>query len=548
MKCIAINLLILSILVLLFCGCNGGSSSSNSVDDSANINTSSATSPPTLSVNPVIITSCSENQYYDSSKKTCVLKCTSPEWYDYEQKKCISNSVDTTCTGDLVFDLKYNACTCPNNMIYAFGKDDTCTCEIWQDLDKEQKKCVPKKCKEGYEINDHYPNLGCIQKCESGTIFDLDLKKCRKECTNNTYWILEKRECVQSRPLKSFKEDDHEPIPKLTIKNNKTPKVCLALYSEVAQSKEKIATIINSIKKAIDVWLEPLRNFAINNNFFDDVEVVIKEHCNDDYPLPNQLFKVNVGNWGMTSVGGEELSLDTKEFDNFKAYVHEMGHLMGFNDHYYYPDTQPANVHVPCHPGYDESITVMGVLSGNDLKAADVEGIKKRYCRYYPEDRACDIFTIKKSSDIDTGDFIICNPGDERDKFTIRNKYEYSEDYRPGIVNDRIKDHIEVIARGGDFLGELAPTQEDFSGFIWKYSDEKNKANNITLDFINNNVSLDLVDVKEIHRNYNKPIYEITDDGTKIKFICKVPNTFLRYQIIKKLKEKYTNLTWEPAY
>ncbi|MBF0298343.1 MAG: hypothetical protein HQK51_06460 [Oligoflexia bacterium] len=551
MKNFLINLLMATVFAINLYGCNGSGNGSSNASLASSDN--SSTTPVTLTENNSStndISKCAETQYFDSSKNTCVLKCLPPQLYDFEKKTCYDSfTITSACTGDYVFISKYNSCGCPENSFQAENSPNSpnsCACQRGQEFDHIQKKCITERCKEGFEIIPRYSYLGCVKKCETGTIFDFDVNGCRKECTGNNYWSLKDFNCLEARPLKTFSENITT-ITSLIVKKNKKAKVCLSV-SNSANTKDNIAKIIKNIKKAINIWIEPLRTFAINNEIINEIDVEIQRSCNEN--PGNFLFSMMVAENGSDSYGAGVISLSTKNVDNISAYLHEIGHAIGFGDHYYLPGTQPAHIHRPCHPGYDENITIMCVDDTDNLKGADVIAIKRKYCRFYPDDPACKIFNINKSSDIDSNDFMSCETEDKGNKVIIQNKYEYSNDYRPGIVNDRISDHIMTVTKkGGHFISELTPMQEDFSKFIWKYEDLGNKNNNITIDFINNKADINLTNEEGNPKIYNGPIYNITDNGTKIEFICEIPNTFLRYQIIKKLREgPYPYLIWEPAY
>ncbi|MBF0364988.1 MAG: hypothetical protein HQK50_05420 [Oligoflexia bacterium] len=497
---------------------------------------------------------CPGSMIYDDQFSSCREECNPGMYFDYTKKKCINITVPTTemvkCQGEQISDAALNICTCSGN-----AKVDPnsyrCLCSAGERYERG-KGCV-SICV-GDDI--FYPQYKlCAKKCDSGKFYDPEIADCKSECgkdekfipwekrcvpvcKGNSYWIPGQDRCIEGLPLKVFY--GMELLTKLLADRKQKLPVCLISYKNNPLSAEQQSILSSNIKKAFQIWLAPLRTFA-HRKFVDEVEVKI---VFDDCKNMDRLFELIMYPGSGASASFKDIAIGNTIISNLATYIHELGHVFGFDDHYNFPDEAiPIDlIGRPCHRGYDASTTVMCVDEAH-LKPADEEGIKRRYCNFFPEDSSCN-GELKKLTDFDNGEFLKCPLEDPIEKIVIKN-----DKYLKSMVHLETKWGTIPNYVTSSPPQNLELADSPFDHFIWKLNDPLGMIKPVHVDFFRNKITGELTDDHGVTRIINSPLYKIIQERgvTKLEWNCEV-NSFIKYRAMRKLKNydplRFTNLVW----
>ncbi|MBF0314873.1 MAG: hypothetical protein HQK52_15735 [Oligoflexia bacterium] len=397
MKAINFSRFIVFNALFLLISCNSGGSSSNTGSTGA---TDNYTANENARITP------NSNSTSDSSQQQnkLPLECTEQKIYDNKTNSCV-------CPGNSVNDPLSGLCQCSEGDRFQPRVGCVHICSEDETYSAIHKQCI-KKCPTGefYDIS----ILKCRRECIPEEVFSALEQKCIPVCKGNSYWEREKQMCVQGLPLKVGRSLDHQFLPRLLKDNSPVLKVCLknSLYTRDFTEGEK-SVIISNIKKSVMIWLEPLRKFTAHKFIEEkDIDVKVSSECLQHYdfhqPIWLMIFEIHVANGASYGIG--QISMGIEEIADLPTYVHEMGHYFGFDDAYVAPNkTREDGKASACHIGYDASTTVMCV-NDDHLKVADIDGIKRVYCNYYPEDLDCNK-SIETLLDVETGELLKCSLG-----------------------------------------------------------------------------------------------------------------------------------------
>ncbi|MBF0364157.1 MAG: hypothetical protein HQK50_01215 [Oligoflexia bacterium] len=377
--------------------------------------------------------------------------------------------------------------------------------------------------------NDHKM---CIEKCGSYMHFDYTLKKCVPNeptvpvvptippeatpietpvviCTGNSYLDPTTKKCVLGPPLLMHAKEESI-LPDLLL--DKNPIVCVD-FDEATRAlvtSNDFEEISLKIQKSIATWLNPLREDATISTAFVATIPVYGEK-NSECHNKSRVATVHIVSqetldrecypFKRPCAKGTDIWLT--HYSRFSTYLHEFGHLMGFEDHYIEGEYE-------CKKGYDFNTTIM-CASGEKLKPADIEGIKRQYCRFWNDASDCQKNELKKLTDFDNGTFITCR----------NNKVNYE------IVND----YHQIRFATSFWLSDRYEwsTSHDFDGFLpideldhypWVIKSATATDNLIAeVDFANDKVTID-------YGNSEHTIIEFS-----IKKDCYISNEFLYSRI-----------------
>ncbi|MBF0365186.1 MAG: hypothetical protein HQK50_06420 [Oligoflexia bacterium] len=301
----------------------------------------------------------------------------------------------------------------------------------------------PNKCPSN-QIYDKEHDL-CIDSCGFGMRFDYDLKKCISieatpvvtptvaptvtpilECTGNSYPDSSRSKCIPGMPLLVFPKDESI-LPDLV--SDKNPSICIDVDEETQSiiTEDDFSRIVSSANNAINIWLSPLIDSQFSSvSFSKDIKSYKSSKCKiDDYTLIIHVVSekglVEICNNDPHALACANVTSHQTWFplkSEFHTYLHEFGHLLGFDDHYNTKAERPEDFR--CKKGYDFNTTVMCYSEGK-LKPADIEGIKRQYCRFWSNTSECQANKLKKLTDFDNGTFITCK--NEKEKYKIVNDY-----------------------------------------------------------------------------------------------------------------------------
>ncbi|MBF0316456.1 MAG: hypothetical protein HQK52_23775 [Oligoflexia bacterium] len=288
--------------------------------------------------------------------------------------------------------------------------------------------------------NDHKV---CVENCGSDMRFDFSFWKCVPSepiapvvpiiptvvvapietpmviCTGNSYLDPATKKCIQGLPLLMF-EKELSILPNLLF--DKNPEVCVDISKQIQSSmtEEDMQVIISKIQNSIETWINPLsKDQSISVRFVRNipVHVELNSECNHNnwtatiHIVTSSDLAEFCGNYGRECAKLSQIWL-TKA-SRFSTYLHEFGHLMGFEDHY-------IEGKYGCKKGYDINTTIMCV-NDEKLMPADIEGIKRQYCRFWSDAIDCQENELKKLTDFDNGTFITC--GNNKVNYEIVNDY-----------------------------------------------------------------------------------------------------------------------------
>ncbi|MBF0361951.1 MAG: hypothetical protein HQK49_13125 [Oligoflexia bacterium] len=575
------QLIFLLIIVLSFItvGCNGsGSSTGNSGDTFLTNEASTGNS----SSNKIDSAKCPEGFYYNNTKLQCLTICDPGHTYSIEKKMCVEIP-------------KKDGDPCGTDRIYMSSYKNTIL-----------KGCVDRCNFDKGEIFD-VNSLKCHLPCKNDEIFEGMESRCIPICQGNTYRDKKSNLCITTMPL-LIASDEISILSDLIINDRGPLKICLYYLPEIEKkitsSDEKI--IIDNIKNALSVWLGPLRT-TISKKLQETIIIErSNKYCRE---VKNKLAGVIIheGDDNISAVVYKEFAISINYIRRLSSYIHEFGHLFGFDDHYeqnrcsYFITTEiPKKENMPalslingkifeytlsntgvniqelqinkfndtiinglnfnlnavkelykeqcdfitsvgghindirkaCIDGYAENTTVM-CASDDQLKPADVEAIKKRYCRFYPDDPKCSQ-QLKKLTDLENGKFLSCN--DKNTGETVSFAHDYN------------KLSIEILkkVRGATLSEEFFNLQfsEEVDSFAWNVIDTNRttRVNELNMNLIGNKISINLINEEGINRTFDFAIFDITNNGTKIKWNCEFKNTLLKYRLYKKLKEIYPQI------
>ncbi|MBF0207102.1 MAG: hypothetical protein HQK53_09450 [Oligoflexia bacterium] len=346
------------------------------------------------------VKNCPPGLIFNEKVKRCVAICTSNQIFDPLNNECmeVSIPVPKSCEEDLVFDQKNNgcicpgrskrgdrpnSCVCPQGMYYRRGSLD---CECYDDREEFNplfNTCTPI-CTESEELQliSNSRNYRCIPKCEQGYTYDFSEKRCLEVCVGNSFRLTREIGCTKGKKLPLY-PGDYSILHSLRI--GESPVICL----EDIDRESSIAEVEKAKKlteDAINIWLAPLRIYP-GQLFHDrfDVYNIDNPLCNRKtntatvYFIKDDNLKKYCSLDARACAGVEDRTIYVPYSAKQDSYVHEFGHLLGFDDVYIRTDKAED---FRCKAGYIFETTVM-CSSSDKLKVADIEGIIDRYCHFY---------------------------------------------------------------------------------------------------------------------------------------------------------------------
>ncbi|MBF0314990.1 MAG: hypothetical protein HQK52_16325 [Oligoflexia bacterium] len=357
---------------------------------------------------------CPPKFVWDEDSKSCIKNCEEGKVYNPIFKECVS------CQGDLVYEKDSKSCICPGKSKKAGEHNCSCEeiggifdpeladckCAYDKIFNEELKQCIPicdsskgffysdeaggciKKCPNGNDGFYYDIKVGdCIKRCTPGFKYDKQEKNCIADCKGNSYLNkLNKRECIKGKQL-MCNSIAYSILPSFNTITEESERAAICLYigpSNDNDEKEELR-IIDAIKKAVKLWIEPLKN--LSQVFISDIEVFkgspYCENYNRNFISIDIVNNIGCGTTAAGCAYPSQRMLQIKPKEALSIYIHEFGHLFGFDDHYYVE--KPS---LGCFEGYDSSTTVM-CMDDIFLKVADKEAMSKLYCHYYPQDMSC---------------------------------------------------------------------------------------------------------------------------------------------------------------
>ncbi|MBF0359726.1 MAG: hypothetical protein HQK49_01885 [Oligoflexia bacterium] len=363
---------------------------------------------------------CSANRKYNETLNKCIRVCGENQLYDNTSDTCVAKPL--ICSGNMIFDSKINNCACPGRSKQENASSNYCICSANSYFDTNKKDCVcvegrfysekhkdcVLECKDGeiysselnmciedcsskegrhYDVKYHT----CVPTCKLGYSYDKTEDDCVQDCKGNSFRKKGEKNCTKGKPLSTLKKN-WSILPLLT--NEKEPIVCLDIDLELENmiTKEYVENRKDMLIKAINIWLEPLRKFN-GQKFIEKLEIhdsnetICKLNKNMAMATiylktPNQIKEICSKHANACSFTRErEIYFSINNV--LSTYMHEFGHLFGFEDAYEVSPTE-----FKCKDGYDFATTIM-CASTDNLKPADIDGIRSRYCDFFKDTEVC---------------------------------------------------------------------------------------------------------------------------------------------------------------
>ncbi|MBF0315581.1 MAG: hypothetical protein HQK52_19330 [Oligoflexia bacterium] len=310
------------------------------------------------------------------------------------------------------------------------------------------------------------------------------------------------KSCVDYLPLINLETSLFEKIHK-----DRSISVCFKYAPRTSLNEVKYDQWINKIREALLKWINAIDSKDIKI----PAAIVFKDYFKDDcfgkesfdftilrnYEVDDNAFIAHTNM--LTQV--PEVTISEGIYNIEETLLHEFGHIFGLADHY------DKNNRTQCIDGYNAADTIM-CQSSIDLKKLDFLGIKREFCKHWPQDRSC--IKIKSIKDLSSGTLVSCYSKNAATNMylQINNYYKYVSAFLSIFSNDNPEPTREYVFYL-DFQQAFFPLKK------WEFK-SSNGAEKATLLFDYTNNRIDASVFNKEHNLFENFIFIGIDTGIKL--------------------------------